>query len=952
MGEIEAEAAAWLEEGAHATDDIGQLLATADGGPGKSAAQYNHFWMLRKVQRGYACFDAYARISLTVSAQQLLLAVSQLCPMDGEAIEIQVQCLNGEGCTFTLSGSTLGHELRQMVLQRFPLRLGRRFTLHYEDSPLLLHQTLHEQGIVGKKVTLWCTFVPTDLYAAWLYIQGFPVSKGERALEGVTRIEGATSSAYLQHLPRSLETLALGRDFNEMLDGVSLPSSLQSLTFGFGFNQTLEGVRLPNRLQSLTFGYRFNCTLQRVKLPNCLQSLTFGRKFNQTLQGVVFPNSLESLAFGHDFNQTLEGVSLPCGLKSLRFGRQFNQTLEGVCLPSGLQSLEFPREFNQFNQSLERVTLPSGLQCLTFGFYFNKSLEGFKLPTGLQSLAFGDHFDQTLEGVILPSSLKSLTFGRAFNQNLKEMSLPSSLQSLTFGNCFNQTFEGVSLPRSIIESLTFGHNFKQRLETMSLASGITSLKLGDTFNKPLEGVSLPISLQSLTFGHEFSQSLERVIWPSDLKSLKFGHDFNQMLEGVSLPSSLQSLTFGNLFNQRLEKVSLPTGLQSLTFGDLFNQTLKGVVLPSGLQTLTFGHDFNQTLEGVSLPCGLQTLTFGDLFNQPLEGVCLPKNLQSLTFGYEFNQTLEGVNLPACLQSLTFGQEFNQRLEGVNFPSNLQSLAFRGQFNQSLTAVSLPTCLHSLSCGSVGAYYAIALFMTKTEGWPEPAQNPATGWLSSATAAFAGCILSPNHQITSTHRASLDTTNREDLFVVKRQRRLVDLAIFLGPLMLTLAVHLAVIRDNNGRMGLRACDQAIPSWAPWTLALVSCALHMGWIIIILKVSCPLKSRGAGLPMSYRSSIYLDVFGWHSKRFRRANASGMPKAVTVQATPFMSKDRCAAAAFKEAKRISKVLQKFGAPEITSSLVAAGHGPLERPKRLLDIFLLEVFKIRGVMDSYGML
>jgi hypothetical protein len=47
------------------------------------------------------------------------------------------------------------------------------------------------------------------------------------------------------------------------------------------------------------------------------------------------------------------------------------------------------------------------------------------------------------------------------------------------------------------------------------------------------------------------------------------------------------------------------------------------------------------------------------------------------------------------------------------------------------------------------------------------------------------------------------------------------------------VHLAVIRDNNGRMGLRACDQAIPAWAPWTLALVSCALHMGWIIIILK-----------------------------------------------------------------------------------------------------------------------
>jgi hypothetical protein len=34
---------------------------------------YSHFWMLRRVQRGYACFDAYARIALAVAAQQMLL---------------------------------------------------------------------------------------------------------------------------------------------------------------------------------------------------------------------------------------------------------------------------------------------------------------------------------------------------------------------------------------------------------------------------------------------------------------------------------------------------------------------------------------------------------------------------------------------------------------------------------------------------------------------------------------------------------------------------------------------------------------------------------------------------------------------------------------------------------------------------------------------------------------
>ena len=35
----------------------------------------------------------------------------------------------------------------------------------------MLCQTLQEQGVVGKAVTLSCTFVPTDVFAAWRYIQ-------------------------------------------------------------------------------------------------------------------------------------------------------------------------------------------------------------------------------------------------------------------------------------------------------------------------------------------------------------------------------------------------------------------------------------------------------------------------------------------------------------------------------------------------------------------------------------------------------------------------------------------------------------------------------------------------------------------------------------------------------------------------------------------------------------
>ena len=261
-------------------------------------------------------------------------------PAGCEAIEIQVLCLNGEGCNFPVSGSTRGHEVRQMVLQRLPSKKGRRCgALYLENSPLLLDQTLQEQGIIGKTVTLSCTFGPTDLYAAFCYIKGLQVSAGECVLDGVTKLEGVSSDVYLQHLPQSLKTLAFHTQFNRRLQTVSLPSGLQSLTFANDFNQRLDGESLPSGLQNLTFGNEFNQRLDGVSLPSGLQSLTFGHRFNQTLDGVSLPSGLQSLTFGSEFNQRLHGVSLPSGLQSLTFGHGFNQTLDGVSLPSGLQSL-------------------------------------------------------------------------------------------------------------------------------------------------------------------------------------------------------------------------------------------------------------------------------------------------------------------------------------------------------------------------------------------------------------------------------------------------------------------------------------------------------------------------------------------------------------------------------------------------------------------------------------
>jgi len=153
-------------------------------------------------------------------------------------IDLSVQRLNGEGCVLKLSGSCTGWEVYLLVSTQLPQKKGGQLTLHHLDSPLILHKELQVQGIIGKAATLSCTFVATDLYAAWCSVKSLPVSQKELALQGVTRIAGATTTQYLRHLPETIEHLTFGKGFNQSLEGVTLPSSLQTLTFGDLFDQT------------------------------------------------------------------------------------------------------------------------------------------------------------------------------------------------------------------------------------------------------------------------------------------------------------------------------------------------------------------------------------------------------------------------------------------------------------------------------------------------------------------------------------------------------------------------------------------------------------------------------------------------------------------------------------------------------------------------------------------
>ena len=254
-------------------------------------------------------------------------------------MDLNVLCLNGDGCRLTLKKSTLGREVHQMVSEQLPRKKGARLALSYLTSPLILSQTLQQQGISGESATLSCTYIPIDLVAAWRHVTDKPVGEGELALQGVTQIHGAGDGEYLYDLPQTLEKLTLGNHFVGSLERVSLPHNLRDLAFGYWFNQSLAGIILPNTLQSLKFGFCFNRSMEGVDLPDSLQSLTFGHDFNQSMNGVSLPNILQKLTFGLRFNKGMQGVSLPNTLQSLTFGDDFNKSMEGVRLPNSLQSL-------------------------------------------------------------------------------------------------------------------------------------------------------------------------------------------------------------------------------------------------------------------------------------------------------------------------------------------------------------------------------------------------------------------------------------------------------------------------------------------------------------------------------------------------------------------------------------------------------------------------------------
>ena len=115
-------------------------------------------------------------------------SISASCLTDADAIDLRILRLTGEAFTISVPRTSLGGEVRKLVAQRVASK-GRNLSLQHGSKPLVLHQSLEDQG-VGPSAALSCVFVPTDLDAAFRFMQG--LIDDEFALEGLSKMEGAT----------------------------------------------------------------------------------------------------------------------------------------------------------------------------------------------------------------------------------------------------------------------------------------------------------------------------------------------------------------------------------------------------------------------------------------------------------------------------------------------------------------------------------------------------------------------------------------------------------------------------------------------------------------------------------------------------------------------------------------------------------------------------------------
>ena len=166
-----------------------------------------------KLQPKKSCFGTNDVLVLSTSCTLMSTAAgfagyprwAELHDNDHGMINLDVRTLTGEEFRLRVERSTLGSEVRKMVSDNLPVRSGAKLVLHHtrhqtseqgveEAVRLKLQQTLQEQGLAeAETAILCCTYVPTQLQAAWCFLMGRETSEAEVSLEGGDTLDSPIS---------------------------------------------------------------------------------------------------------------------------------------------------------------------------------------------------------------------------------------------------------------------------------------------------------------------------------------------------------------------------------------------------------------------------------------------------------------------------------------------------------------------------------------------------------------------------------------------------------------------------------------------------------------------------------------------------------------------------------------------------------------------------------------
>lgn len=249
-------------------------------------------------------------------------------------------------------------------------------------------------------------------------------------------------------LPKRLEFLHVGDQFNSPLDSIALPASLKTLHFGSEFNHPIDH-RVNKRRDAR---HERNSTQDKNQGQRKHRGSNLGRGDQQgkssldevTIPPPFLPDGLEELWLGAAFDCEIENTRLPKRLKRLFFAAdsKFNQPVAGVAWPAGLEELRFGNCFDQpmvENRGGEGCGSGHPVNLSGSGggiFGGGGSFSTFTLlPTTLRDLHFGWAFSHSLQGLELPRSLRRLVFFQRYPvSHVRGLEWPDSLQSISLGS--------------------------------------------------------------------------------------------------------------------------------------------------------------------------------------------------------------------------------------------------------------------------------------------------------------------------------------------------------------------------------------------------------------------------------------------------------------------------------------------------------------------------------------